>query len=118
MMQQNNIKSLPVVDSNGDLVGIVTRSDMLRAEPSPVTTLSVFEMASLLEKVTMDKIMSRPVFAVDESCSITNAANFMLSKDVGCLPVIHQANFGDNYRYRYIQNIRGGYRWRTSWIQN
>lgn len=90
MMQQNDIKSLPVVDSNGDLVGIVTRSDMLRAEPSPVTTLSVFEMASLLEKVTMDKIMSRPVFAVDESCSITNAANFMLSKDVGCLPVIHE----------------------------
>lgn len=88
LMQQNNIKSLPVIDSKGELVGIVTHSDMLRAEPSPVTTLSVFEVASLLEKVTMDKIMSSPVFAVDESCSITNAANFMLSNDVGCLPVV------------------------------
>jgi len=89
LMEQNNIKSLPILNDKGVLVGIVTRSDMLRAEPSPVTTLSVFEMASLLERVTMDKIMSSPVYAVLESCSITNAANFMLQKDVGCLPVVN-----------------------------
>jgi acetoin utilization protein AcuB len=88
LMQQNNIKSLPIVDSRGKLVGIVTHSDMLRAEPSPVTTLSVFEVASLLEKVTMEKIMSKPVLAIDESCSITNAANFMLQNGIGCLPVV------------------------------
>lgn len=88
LMEQNNIKSLPILDLHEKLVGIVTQSDMLRAEPSPVTTLSVFEMASLLERVTMDKIMSRPVMAVDETCSITNAANFMVSNDIGCLPVI------------------------------
>jgi acetoin utilization protein AcuB len=88
LMQQNKIKSLPILDSRGELVGIVTQSDMLRAEPSPVTTLSVFEVASLLEKVTMDKIMSRPVLAVDESCSITNAANFMVRNEIGCLPVL------------------------------
>jgi acetoin utilization protein AcuB len=88
LMQQNKIKSLPILDSRGKLVGIVTQSDMLRAEPSPVTTLSVFEMASLLEKVTMEKIMSRPVLAVDESCSITEAANFMVRNDIGCLPVL------------------------------
>ena len=88
LLQQNKIKSLPILDSHGKLVGIVTQSDMLRAEPSPVTTLSVFEMASLLEKVTLDKIMSRPVLAVDESCSITEAANFMVRNDIGCLPVL------------------------------
>jgi acetoin utilization protein AcuB len=88
LMQQNDIKHLPVVDSKGKLVGIVTHHDMLRAEPSPVTTLSVFEIASLLEKVTMDKIMSSPVMAVDENCNITNAAKFMLTNDIGCLPVM------------------------------
>ena len=36
----------------------------------------------------MDKIMSRPVLAVDESCSITNAANFMVQNEIGCLPVL------------------------------
>jgi len=88
LMQQNHIKHLPIVDTHDKLIGIVTQEDMLRAEPSPVTTLSVFEIASLLEKVTMDKIMASPVLAVDESCSITNAARFMLENDVGCLPVV------------------------------
>ena len=88
LMQQNQIKNLPVVDKKGKLVGIVAHSDMLRAEPSHVTTLSVYEIASLLEKVTMDKIMSRPVFAVDEKCSITNAASFMLANNFKCLPVV------------------------------
>lgn len=89
LMQQNDIKNLPIVDKDGKLVGIVTHGDMLRAEPSHVTTLSVYEMASLLEKVTMDKIMSSPVFAVDENCSITNAANFMLENDIECMPVMN-----------------------------
>jgi acetoin utilization protein AcuB len=88
LMETNNIKNLPVIDKRGKLVGIVTKGDMLRAEPSPVTTLSMYEMASLLDKVTMDKIMSRPVYAVEENCSITNAANFMLTNDIECLPVV------------------------------
>lgn len=88
LMQQNHIKHLPVVDKNNKLIGIVTQGDMLRAEPSPVTTLSVYEIASLLEKVTMEKIMTSPVFAVDESCSITNAAKFMLANEIDCLPVV------------------------------
>jgi acetoin utilization protein AcuB len=88
LMQQNHIKHLPIVDAHDNLVGIVTQGDMLRAEPSPVTTLSVFEIASLLEKVTMDKIMTSPVCAVDESCSITNAARFMLENEIDCLPVV------------------------------
>jgi acetoin utilization protein AcuB len=88
LMQQNNIKNLPIVDKKGRLVGLVTRGDMLRTEPSPVSTLSVYEIASLLEKVTMKKIMNRPVYAVTENCSITNAANFMLEKNIKSLPVV------------------------------
>ncbi len=90
LMQQNHIKHLPIVDSHNKLIGIVTQGDMLRAEPSPVTTLSVYEIASLLEKVTMEKIMTSPVFAVDEVCSITNAANFMLANEIDCLPVVRE----------------------------
>lgn len=88
LMQQNKIKNLPILNKDGKLVGIVTYTDMLKAEPSPVTTLSMFEMVSMLDKVTMRKIMSHPVLAVDENCSITNAASFMLSKNIKCLPVV------------------------------
>jgi acetoin utilization protein AcuB len=111
-MQQNHIKHLPIVDSHEKLVGMVTQGDMLRAEPSPVTTLSVFEIASLLEKVTMDKIMTSPVIAVDESCGITSAANFMLTHEVDSLPVVRDGKLvgiiTDTDIFKTFVDITGG----------
>ena len=92
LMKLNNIQHLPVVDAKGKPVGIVTQSDMLRTEPSPVTTLNVFEIASYLDNVTMEKIMTSPVLAVDESCSITNAADFMLINKIDSLLVMREEN--------------------------
>ena len=88
MMEKNDIHHLPILKKNGDLVGIVSQSDMLEAEPSRVSTLSVYEIASLLEKVTMDQLMSQPVMAIQGDCSISEAAHYMLEEDVGCLPVM------------------------------
>ena len=85
LMKKNKINHLPIVDNKGRPVGLVTTGGMLRATPSPVTTLNVFEIASLLDNVTMESIMVSPVFAVDESCSITNAANFMLQNKIDSL---------------------------------
>ncbi len=88
LMKQNQIKHLPILDEKGKPVGIVTQHGMLHATPSPVTTLNVFEIASFLDNVTMESIMTSPVLAVDESCSITNAANFMLINKIDSLLVM------------------------------
>ncbi len=92
LMKNNHIQHLPILDKNDQLVGIVAHSDMLRVEPSPATTLSVYEMVSLLDQITMDKVMQHPVYAVDEDCTITNAAKFMLEHNIGCLPVMRSGN--------------------------
>jgi acetoin utilization protein AcuB len=88
LMQDNYVNHLPIVTDKGKLVGLVTQEDMLSASPSPVTSLSVFEIYSLLDKITMSKIMSKPVLAIDEDCSLPAAARFMVDNDVGCLPVV------------------------------
>jgi acetoin utilization protein AcuB len=92
LMKKNNINHLPIVDNKGKPIGIVTTGGMLRAAPSPVTTLNAYEIVSLLDNVTMGSIMVSPVFAVDESCSITNAANFMLQNKIDSLLITHEGN--------------------------
>jgi acetoin utilization protein AcuB len=90
LMRDNHIHHLPIVDAKGNLIGVVSHSDMLSATPSPVTSLSVFEIYSLLDKVTMADIMSKPALAVEEDCSLAAAAQFMIDKGIGCLPVMHE----------------------------
>ncbi|MEJ2413570.1 MAG: CBS domain-containing protein [Anaerolineales bacterium] len=112
LMEQNNIHHLPVLNKKGDLVGIVTQHDMLEAEPSRVSTLSIFEIASLLDKVTMDQIMNRPVKAIQGDCSISEAAHFMLEEDVGCLPVMEEGKMvgiiTDNDIFKTFVEVTGG----------
>jgi acetoin utilization protein AcuB len=90
LMRDNHVHHLPIVDAKGSLVGIVSHSDMLSATPSPVTSLSVFEIYSLLDKVTMSDIMSHPVLAIEEDCSLAAAAQFMIDNEIGCLPVMRE----------------------------
>ena len=41
MMRESKIRRLPVVDSKGRLIGIVSDRDLRHAEPSPATSLSI-----------------------------------------------------------------------------
>ena len=112
LMENNSIHHLPILNKKGDLVGIVTKSDMLEAEPSRVTTLSIFEIAALLDKVTMDQIMSRPVKAVGGDCSISEAAHFMLEEGIGCLPVMEESKLvgiiTDSDIFKTFVEVTGG----------
>ncbi len=88
LMQENEVRHLPIIGRRDKLVGIVSLKDLLSAKPSGVSTLSVYEIASLLESVKLEKVMTSPVYAVTEDCSVTNAARFMIEKKIGCLPVV------------------------------
>lgn len=88
LMKENSIQHLPMLDKNKHLVGIVSHNDILMAQPSRVTTLNVYEIVTLMDRVTMAQIMSKPVLAVEEDCSLSNAARFMIDKGIGCLPIM------------------------------
>ncbi len=47
-------KDLPLKVENGKLVSIISDRDLMRVAPSPATTLSRFEINSLLDKMQWD----------------------------------------------------------------
>ena len=59
MMTTEEIRRMPVVDDEGRLVGIITIGDIRSAEPSPATSLSIWEMNYLLSSLKIEKIMTR-----------------------------------------------------------
>jgi len=88
IMMNEEIRRLPVVDPDGHLVGIVTRGDIRGAEPSPATSLSIWEMNYLLTTLRVDKIMTRQPKVIHPESTIGEAARLMLENRVSGLPVI------------------------------
>jgi acetoin utilization protein AcuB len=88
ILRDHKIHHLPVVDKQGDLAGIVVEQDLLAAQPSPATTLSIYEIHGLLSKLQVKQIMSHPVYTTTPDCPLEEAARLMLDKGIGSLPVV------------------------------
>ena len=88
LMRGRKIHQLPVVDNKGKLVGIVTEQDLLHASASSVTTLSVWELPTLLAKITVEMVMVKNVYSVTGDTPVEEAARIMSDKGIGCLPVV------------------------------
>jgi acetoin utilization protein AcuB len=87
-MHTEHVRRLPVVGNRGDLLGIVTESDLLNASPSEASTLSVWEVSYLLSKITVERIMIRKVITVQEDLPLEEAARIMADHKIGSLPVL------------------------------
>lgn len=88
LMHGEHIRRLPVVDKKGKLAGIVSESDLLKASPSSATTLSVFEMKSLVRKIKIQEFMSTDVATVTEDTPLEEAARIMADRKISGLPVV------------------------------
>ena len=88
LMRDKRIRRLPVLDSHGKLLGIVSDKDLLHAQPSQATTLSVWEIPELLAKITVEQVMSRDVVKVSEDTPLEEAARIMADRRIGGLLVL------------------------------
>lgn len=88
LMRDRGVRRLPVLNSDGELVGIVSDKDLLYASPSPATSLSVHELHYLLSKLTVKEVMSSPVITATEYTPLEEAARLMADNKIGGLPVL------------------------------
>jgi len=77
-----------VINRKHELVGIVTEKDLLYASPSPATSLDIHEVAYLLAKLTVDKVMTKNAVTVNSDTLLEDAARIMVDADIGGLPIV------------------------------
>lgn len=91
LMSEHSLHRLPVVNGK-KLVGLLTEGQISRKGPSKATSLSIYELNYLLSKTSVDAIMIKDVITIHEDRFLEDAALLMLKHDIGCLPVINDAN--------------------------
>jgi acetoin utilization protein AcuB len=88
LMHKEKVRRFPVLDKKGNLIGMVAEKDLLYASPSPATTLSIYEVAYLLSKITVADVMATDVVTVGEDVPLEEAAAIMADNQIGALPVV------------------------------
>lgn len=89
-MEQNNFHRLPVVE-NDKYIGLVTDEEIAENSPSNVTSLSIYEMNYLFDKMTVGEIMTEQTVTVSPDTLLEEAATIMNDKNVTVLPVLDEA---------------------------
>ncbi len=87
LMARERIRHLLVAEG-GRLLGIVTDRDIRLNLPSPATSLSVWEINYLLQRLTVGEVMTRTLITVDPDRPVAEAARLMLEHKIGALPVL------------------------------
>ncbi|MEE3424179.1 MAG: CBS domain-containing protein [Erysipelotrichaceae bacterium] len=92
LMSENGLHRLPVVDKNGKLAGLITEGVITSNTPNNSTSLSVFELNYLLNKLTIKDIMIKDVITIGKDALLEEAATILRKNDIGCLPVVEEDN--------------------------
>jgi acetoin utilization protein AcuB len=87
LMIDNKVRRLPVMDGE-HLVGIVTKEDLRRAEPSIGICLDLVKITDMLSRMTVRQLMTKDLQTVSSEAPLLEAARMMLEHEISALPVI------------------------------
>lgn len=87
LMRRHDIRRLPVTQ-RGKLIGLVTWTDLMRAQPSPAFKLSASEVSARLGSAGVREIMTPDPITIGPDAPIEAAAVIMRHEKIGGLPVV------------------------------
>ncbi len=87
LMKEKHIRHIPVVNTNQQLVGLITQSDMLAASESTLHSSNDAQRIELEKQHLVGEAMTTGLATIDEQDNLRAAAMHLLKNKHGCLPV-------------------------------
>jgi acetoin utilization protein AcuB len=88
LMERNHFRHLPVLNSEGQLVGILRDRDCRTALNSPHILRERWQDEELAESLRVRTLMSPAPVVIEPDADADEAARLMLDNHISCLPVI------------------------------
>ena len=86
LMKSEGVQRLPVLDCDGNLVGIISEKNITSAAADK--EVSIVEFALLLSKIKVGDVMTKEVITVSVDDPVEMAARKMSDNDISILPVV------------------------------
>ncbi|MEP9409974.1 MAG: CBS domain-containing protein [Candidatus Brocadia sp.] len=90
IMYLGRIRHLPVVKGE-NIVGILTQRDLYRASLTSILT-NWKENKEFLDSIRVSEVMTKNVITISPDATVEEAAQIMIDKKVGGLPVVKDKN--------------------------
>ncbi len=87
IMTLGRVRHMPVVHG-GQLVGVLSQRDLLRASLSELGSYASEARRAFLHAIEIERVMSAPPIVIDPDASVQLAARLMADHKIGCLPVV------------------------------
>nr|WP_239090373.1 CBS domain-containing protein [Marinomonas ostreistagni] len=88
LMAQKNIRNLPVVDEEGNCLGMLTQREYLKHAFYLVSQFGTQQLTKKEEQTPVRNAMNKDILTVSPSQSLKMAAEFFIENKYGSLPVV------------------------------
>ena len=112
LLREHSVPALPVTDG-ARLLGLVDERALLRLTPSEATTLDIYELRDVLDRMTVIRVASPVSATISSDTGINEAADLMLREGAGVIPVVDDGRFAGLLTWTSVLAValkRGGQR--------
>ncbi|HMF07809.1 MAG TPA: CBS domain-containing protein [Thermoanaerobaculia bacterium] len=88
LMDSRHVRHVPVVDADGEIVGLVTDRDLSRSALGPLDDLPLSAEREELRRRKVRDIMATEPDTLEPDARLQEAAQMLLENKVGCVPVV------------------------------
>ena len=88
LMRADRIRHLPVLDDDGRLAGIVSQRDLFFNALVRALGFGSSTRDRTLDSIVVKEVMTEEVVTTTPDAMVTTAAQMMLDRRIGCLPVV------------------------------
>lgn len=87
LMVDNQIRHIPIVNSQNELIGLISQRDVLAAEESSVKAIEQEQRLAREKAILIKDFYKTELATISPHVALHQAALFMQKHKIGCLPV-------------------------------